>query len=78
LQAAPEIKNKLMPAPNAPHCALQNEIMILKVREAQEPAVFHQQLFNILTTYYEIQSKSSAGRRPKPKHCDFKRTMIAD
>jgi hypothetical protein len=56
--------------------ALQNETMILEVLEAQEPAVFRQQLFSTLTTYYEeIQSMSGAGR-PKPKH--FKRTMIAD
>jgi hypothetical protein len=51
--------------------------MILEVLEAQEPAVFRQQLFSTLTTYYEeIQSMSGAGGRPKPKH--FKRTMIAD
>ena len=57
--------------------ALRNETMILEVLEAQEPAVFRQQLFNTLTTYYEeIQSMSGAGGRPKPKH--FKRTMIAD
>ncbi len=33
--------------------ALQNEIMILEVldSEAQEPAVFRQELFNTLTTY---------------------------
>jgi hypothetical protein len=52
--------------------------MILEVLEAQEPAVFRQQLFNTLTTYYEIQLMSGAGGRPKPKHCDFKRTKIAD
>ncbi len=57
--------------------ALQNEIMILEVLEAQEPAVFRHQLFNTLTKdYKEIQSISGVGRRPKPKH--FKRTMIAD
>ena len=57
--------------------ALQNEIMILEVLEAQEPAVFRHQLFNTLTKYYEeIQSMSGAGGRPKPTH--FKRTMIAD
>jgi hypothetical protein len=56
---------------------LRNETMILEVLEAQEPAVFRQQLFSTLTTYYEeIQSMSGAGGRPKPKH--FKRTMIAD
>ena len=55
----------------------RNETMILEVLEAQEPAVFRQQLFSTLTTYYEeIQSMSGAGGRPKPKH--FKRTMIAD
>ena len=57
--------------------ALRNETMILEVLEAQEPAVFRQQLFSTLTKYYEeIQSMSGAGGRPKPKH--FKRTMIAD
>ncbi len=56
--------------------ALRNEIMILEVLEAQEPAVFRQELFNTLTTYYEeVQSMSCAGGRPKPKH--FKRRMIA-
>ncbi len=51
--------------------------MILEVLEAQEQAVFQQQLFCTLTTYYEeIQSMSGAGGRPKPKH--FKRAMIAD
>jgi hypothetical protein len=56
--------------------ALRNEIMILEVLEAQEPAVFRQELFNTLTTYYEeIQSMSGAGGRPQPKH--FKRRMIA-
>jgi hypothetical protein len=50
--------------------------MILEVFEAQEPAVFRQELFNTLTTYYEeIQSMSGAGGRPQPKH--FKRRMIA-
>ncbi len=57
--------------------ALQNEIMILEVLEAQELAVFRHQLFNTLTKYYEeIQSMSGAGGHPKRKH--FKRTMIAD
>jgi hypothetical protein len=56
--------------------ALRNEIIILKVLEAQEPAVFRwQKLFNTLTHYYEeIQSMSSAGGRQKPKH--FTRTML--
>jgi hypothetical protein len=50
--------------------------MILEVLEAQEPAVFRQELFNTLTTYYEeVQLMSCAGGRPKPKH--FKRRMIA-
>jgi hypothetical protein len=71
LQAAPEIKEQIDACTQR---ALQNEIIILEVQEAQEPAVFHQQLFNTITTYYEIQSVSSAGRRPKPKHCDFKQT----
>jgi hypothetical protein len=43
---------------------------------SQEPAVFRQELFNTLTTYYEeIQSMSGAGRRLQPKH--FKRRIIA-
>ncbi len=51
--------------------------MILEVLKAQEQAVFRQQLFNTLTTYYEeVQSMSGACRRPKPKH--FKRTRIVD
>jgi hypothetical protein len=52
--------------------------MILEVLEAQEQAVFRQELFNTLTTYYEdseVQSMSGAGGRPKPKH--FIRRMIA-
>ncbi len=48
--------------------------MILKVLEALETAVFHQQLFNTLTHYYdEVQSRSCASGRPKPKH--FHSTM---
>ena len=66
-----------LPSDACNQSALRNETMILEVLEAQEPAVFRQQLFNTLTTYYEeIQSMSGAGGRPKPKH--FKRTMIAD
>jgi hypothetical protein len=50
--------------------------MILEVLEEQDQAVFRQELFNTLTTYYEeIQSMSGAGGRPQPKH--FKRRMIA-
>ena len=33
--------------------ALRNEVMILEVLEEQEPAVFRQELFTTLTTYYE-------------------------
>jgi hypothetical protein len=56
--------------------ALRNEIMILEVLEEQEQAVFRQELFNTLTTYYEeIQSMSCSGGRPQPKH--FKCRMIA-
>ncbi len=68
-----------LPSDACNQLALRNEIMILEVLEAQEPAVFRHQLFNTLTKYYgEIQSMSGAGGRPnlKPKH--FKRTMIAD
>jgi hypothetical protein len=66
-----------LPSDACNQCTLQNEIMILEVLAAQEPAVFRHQLFNTLTKYYEeIQSMSGAGGRPKPKH--FKRTMIAD
>ena len=66
-----------LPSDTCNQHALRNETMILEVLEAQEPAVFRQQLFSTLTKYYEeIQSMSGAGRRPKPKH--FKRTMIAD
>ncbi len=44
--------------------ALRNEIMILEVLEAQEPAVFRQKLFNTLTHYYkQIHSMSGAGGR---------------
>jgi hypothetical protein len=57
--------------------ALRNEIMVLEVLEAQEPAVFRQILFNTLTHYHEeIQSMSGASGRQKPKH--FKRTMLDD
>jgi hypothetical protein len=54
----------------------KNEIMILEVLEALEPAVFRQNLFNTLTHYYkEIQCMSGAGGRPKPK--SFKLKMNA-
>jgi hypothetical protein len=57
--------------------ALRNEIMILEVLEALEPAVFRHNLGNTLTHYYEeIQSMSGAGGRPKPKH--FKLKMNVD
>ncbi len=57
--------------------ALRNEIMILEVLEALEPAVFRCNLGNTLTHYYkEIQSMSGACRRPKPKH--FKLKMNVD
>jgi hypothetical protein len=67
-----------LPSDACTQCSIRvrNEIMILKVLEAQEPAVFRQELFNTLTTYYEeIQSMSCSGRCPQPKH--FKRQMIA-
>jgi hypothetical protein len=68
---------KRLPSDACNQCALRNEIMILEVLEAQEPAVFRHQLFNTLMKYYEeIQSMSGAGGRPKPIH--FKHTMIAD
>ena len=43
--------------------ALCNESMTLKVLEAEEPAVFCQELFDTLVHYYE----EIAGGRPKPK-----------
>ncbi len=64
-----------LPSDACTQCALGNEIMILEVLEAQEPAVVRQELFNTLTAYYEeIQSMSGTGGRPQPKH--FKRPMI--
>ena len=54
--------------------ALRNESMILEVLEAEEPAVFRQELFNTLVHYYEeIQGLHGAGGRPKPK--SFKHIM---
>ena len=54
--------------------ALRNESMILEVLEAEEPAVFHQELFNTLLHYYEeILGLPGAGGRPKPQ--SFKRKM---
>ena len=56
--------------------ALRNEIMILEVLEALEPAAFRNKLCNTLTHYYEeIQSMSGAGGRPKPK--SFKLKVVA-
>ncbi len=54
--------------------ALCNEIMILEVLEAEEPAVFRQELFTTLVHYYqEIQGLHGAAGRPKPK--SFKHKM---
>ena len=54
--------------------ALSNESMILEVLEAEEPAVFRQELFNTLEHYYEeILGLPGAGGRPKPQ--SFKRKM---
>ena len=54
--------------------ALSNESMILEVLEAEEPAVFRQELFNTLVHYYEeILGLPGAGGRPKPQ--SFKRKM---
>ena len=48
--------------------------MILEVLEAEEPAVFWQELFNTLVHYYEeILGMPCAGGRPKPQ--SFKRKM---
>ena len=48
--------------------ALRNESMILEVLEAEEPAVFRQELFNTLKHYYEeIQGLPGTGGRPKPQ-----------
>ena len=48
--------------------------MILEVLEAEEPAVFRQELFNTLVHYYkEILGMPGAGGRPKPQ--SFKRKM---
>ena len=48
--------------------------MILEVLEAEEPAVFRQELFNTLVHYYEeIQGLPGAGGRPKPQ--SFKRNF---
>ena len=54
--------------------ALRNESMILEVLEAEEPAVFRQELFNTLVHYYEeILGLPGAGGRPKPQ--SFTRKM---
>ena len=48
--------------------------MILEVFEAEEPAVFLQELFTTLDHYYEeIQGLHGAARRPKLK--SFKHKM---
>ena len=48
--------------------------MILEVLEAEEPAVFRQELFDTLVHYYEeILGLPGAGGRPKPK--SFKHKM---
>ncbi len=54
--------------------ALRNEIIVLEVLEAKEPAIFRQELFTTLVHYYEeILGLHGAGGRPKPK--TFKRKM---
>ena len=54
--------------------ALRDESMILEVLEAEEPAVFRQELFNTLLHYYEeILGMPGAGGRPKPQ--SFKHKM---
>jgi hypothetical protein len=48
--------------------------MILEVLEAEEPAVFRQELFTTLVHYYkEIQGLHCAAKRPKPN--SFKHKM---
>ena len=48
--------------------------MILEVLEAEEPAVFRQELFDTLVHFYEeILGLPGAGGRPKPQ--SFKRKM---
>ncbi len=48
--------------------------MILEVLEAEEPAVFRQELFTTLVHYYEeIEGLHGAAGRPKPK--SFKHKM---
>ena len=54
--------------------ALRNESMLLEVLEAEEPAVFRQELFDTLVHFYEeILGLPGAGGRPKPQ--SFKRKM---
>ena len=54
--------------------ALCNESMILEVLEAEDPAVFRQELFDTLVHFYEeILGLPGAGERPKPQ--SFKRKM---
>ena len=56
--------------------ALRNESMILEVLEAEEPAVFRQELFDTLVHFYEeILGLPGAGGRPKPQSSGFKRKM---
>jgi hypothetical protein len=54
--------------------ALRNEIMILELLEAEEPAVFRQELFTTLVRYSEEnQGLHGAAGRHKPK--SFKHKM---
>ena len=54
--------------------ALRNESMILEVLEAEDPAVFRQELFDTLVHFYEeILGLLGAGGRPKPQ--SFKHKM---
>jgi hypothetical protein len=60
--------------------ALCNEIMILEVLEAKEPAVFRQELFTTLVHrdsgyYEEIQGQHGAPAAGRPKPKSFKRKM---
>jgi hypothetical protein len=44
-------------------------ILLQRLLQEEEPAVFSQELFNTLLHYYEeILGMAGAGRRPKPKH----------
>ena len=58
--------------------ALRNESMILEVLEAEEPAVFRQELFNTLEHYYEeILGLPGAGGRPAPEDAPSPRASSA-